>query len=318
MLTEIQHFGITVTKPLETLRFYNNALKFPFVSLNMVEGRKYEEIYRLKRPVNLIAWYQFPDAGMELFHLPAHPPRNTDVGNILRPGYAYAAYRIEGLDEYVERLDKRGIEYRLSERAGERALLVRDPSGINNVLFEAESAGDCARALGLEEVGLTVAGPDAYEEYFKVIGLAPSPGPDEAVLEDLFDVGQPMITRRYGHIRLLHFPESKPVAAPKFFPFGGAEDVHHFNDTGIRHAAYSVDDAAAFYESALAHGVRFLFEPMHVLGGSVITYFLDPEGNTIEIIQPAPRAAQLARFVGGIKLEEMAVRSRVRRLLHGK
>jgi catechol 2,3-dioxygenase-like lactoylglutathione lyase family enzyme len=318
MLSEIQHFGITVKKPLETLRFYNGALKFPFVSLNMVKGRQYEKIYRLEQPVNLIAWYQFPDAGMELFHLPKHPPRNTDVGNILLPGYRYAGYRVEGLDEYMERLDARGIECRLAEHAGGRALLVHDPSGINVVLFEAEYAGDCARGLGLEEVGLTVADPDAYEEYFKVIGLAPAPGPDPAILETLFAPGQPMITRRFGHIRLLHFPESKPAATQKFFPYGGAEEAHRFNDSGIQHAAYVVDDAAEFFESARASGVYFLFEPTRVLGGSIISYFLDPEGNTIEIMQLAGSAAQLARIMGEIKLKEMAVRSRLRRLLHGK
>lgn len=318
MLSEIQHFGITVEKPLETLWFYNGTLKFPFVALNVVKGRQYEKIYRLERPVNLIAWYQFPDAGMELFYLPKHPPRNTDVGNILLPGYRYAGYRVEGLDEYMERLDVRGIEYRLAEHAGARALLVRDPSGINNVLFEVESAGDCARSLGLEEAGLTVTDPDIYEEYFKVIGLAPATGPAPSILENLFTLDQPLITRRFGHIRLLHFPESKHAAPQKFFPYGGGEEVHHFNDAGIRHAAYVVDDAAAFYESARAKGVHFLFEPMRVLGGSIISYFLDPEGNTIEIMQLAGSAAQLARFMGEIKLEEMVVRSRLRRLLKRK
>ena len=76
-----------------------------------------------------------------------------------------------------------------------------------------------------------------------------------------------------------------------------------------------MDDAAAFYESARARGVHFLYEPTRVLGDSIISYFLDPEGNTIEIMQLAGSAPQLARFMGEIKLKEMALRSRLRRLL---
>ncbi|HOX27864.1 MAG TPA: VOC family protein [bacterium] len=314
MLTRIHHFGVTVRRPLETLRFYNGLLNFPFVSLNAVMGKEYEELYKLERPVNFIAWYQFPKSALELFYLPFHPPRSAAAGDILIPGYRYAGYSVEGLDEYMSRFDAGGVEYRLAECEGERALKLRDPSGINVVLFETKSGGRSGRTLGIEEVGLTVADPDAYEEYFEAIGLAASRGPDSALIESVFAFDQPVIMKRYGHIRLLHFPEGAPRAGGKFFPQGGGEGAHGFNETGVRHAAYAVDDAAAFYEKARTRGVHFLFAPKVVLGGSIISYFLDPEGNTIEVIQQSDSAVRSARILGEIKLAEMTVRAHLRRI----
>ena len=127
-----------------------------------------------------------------------------------------------------------------------------------------------------------------------------------------------MVMRRYGHIRLLNFPENNPAATKKDFQSGAGEKGHRFSDSGIQHAAYAVDDAAAFFENVHSQGVKFLFEPMRVLGDSVISYFHDPEGNTIEIIEREASAAKMSRLLGEFKMGEMAVRSRLRRLLKSK
>jgi catechol 2,3-dioxygenase-like lactoylglutathione lyase family enzyme len=313
VLEEIQHFGITVVKPLETPRFYNSALMFPFVSMNVVQGSLFDRIYKLRRVVNFIAWYQFPSAAMELFYMPTLPPGNADTGNILLPGYRYAGYRVEGLDGYIERLESRRLSYRLARHGDTRALLVCDPTGINNILFEQRGGGRSC-ALGIEEAGLTVADPDAYAEYFRVIGLAQAPernGAMENIIQELFRLDQPVEMFRFGHIRLLHFPNVRQPQPQKFFPYAGGESGHHFNDAGVQHAAYIVEDAHKFYEEARADGIHFLFEPTRVPGGSLISYFLDPEGNTIEIVQPEPRSAKVMKLLGSVYAEGIALRSRL-------
>lgn len=318
LLKEIQHFGITVTKPLDTLRFYNDTLMFPFVSVNFVQGRSFERMYQLERVKSFIAWYQFPASAMELFYLPWQPPANTKPGDILKPGYRYAGYRVEGLDDYIARLESRRIGYRVARHGGTRALLVADPTGINNILFEQKSVSGRSVGTGIEEAGLTVSDPVAYEQYYDLIGLTRRDEPDdgmESVIQELFRIDQPVKTIKYGHIRLLHFPESATASTRKFFPDEGGDNVHAFNDSGLRHVAYIVEDAQAFYEKARANGVRFIFEPMLVPGGSLISYFLDPEGNTLEVVQPDPRADKISKFIGSVYSEQLALLARARRMI---
>lgn len=316
MLVEIQHLGITVQNPLRTLWFYNAVLGFPFVSAHEVHGGEYDKIYELENPVNFIAWYQFPASAMELFHLPWHPPANVVPGDITKPGYCYAGYSVQRLDGFIKRLKAWRINFREARLGDARALLVRDPTGINVVLFEVSARGGSC-VLGVEEAGLTVAGPAAYERYFNAIGLTPARNLDffrdetaEGLLKDLFCISQPVEMSRYGHIRLLHFPGVERHDSPKFFPHDGLSSGRPFNDSGVRHVAYVVDNARDFHESASAKGVHFIFEPMLVSGGSLISYFHDPEGNTIEVIQPEPNSAKFMKFLGSARKEAADLFSR--------
>ena len=63
----------------------------------------------------------------------------------------------------------------------------------------------------------------------------------------------------------------------------------HNNDTGTMHIAFQVDDIDAMYERLLAQGVRFTSPPTTIPAGPMQgwrwTYFFDPDGVSLEIIQ---------------------------------
>ncbi len=63
------------------------------------------------------------------------------------------------------------------------------------------------------------------------------------------------------------------------------------NDVGTMHVAFRVDDIDSAYQTLLAKGVRFTAPPATVptgpLKGWRWTYFFDPDGAPLELIQPA-------------------------------
>lgn len=62
------------------------------------------------------------------------------------------------------------------------------------------------------------------------------------------------------------------------------------NDIGTMHIAFQVDDIEAVYQRLLEHGVRFTSPPATIPAGPMKgwrwTYFFDPDGVSLEIIQP--------------------------------
>ena len=62
------------------------------------------------------------------------------------------------------------------------------------------------------------------------------------------------------------------------------------NDVGAMHIAFQVDDIDAAYERLLAQDVRFTAPPATIPAGPMAgwrwTYFFDPDGVSLEIIQP--------------------------------
>ena len=64
----------------------------------------------------------------------------------------------------------------------------------------------------------------------------------------------------------------------------------HNNDVGTMHIAFQVDDIDAAYQRLLGHGVRFTAPPTTIPAGPMKgwrwTYFFDPDGVPLEIIQP--------------------------------
>jgi catechol 2,3-dioxygenase-like lactoylglutathione lyase family enzyme len=61
------------------------------------------------------------------------------------------------------------------------------------------------------------------------------------------------------------------------------------NDIGTMHIAFQVDNIDATYRRLLDHGVRFTAPPATIPGGPMAgwrwTYFFDPDGVSLEIIQ---------------------------------
>lgn len=62
------------------------------------------------------------------------------------------------------------------------------------------------------------------------------------------------------------------------------------NDVGATHIAFQVDDIEAAYHSLLDQGVRFTAPPTTIPAGPMKgwkwTYFFDPDGVSLELIQP--------------------------------
>jgi catechol 2,3-dioxygenase-like lactoylglutathione lyase family enzyme len=63
------------------------------------------------------------------------------------------------------------------------------------------------------------------------------------------------------------------------------------NDVGTMHIAFRVEDIEAVYQRLLDHGVRFTAPPTTIPAGPMAgwrwTYFFDPDGVSLEIIQTA-------------------------------
>ena len=65
------------------------------------------------------------------------------------------------------------------------------------------------------------------------------------------------------------------------------------NRTGVGHWAFQVDDLRAEYARLAALGVRFKSEPNYIAAGvnqgGYAVYFTDPDGITLEMVQPPPQ-----------------------------
>jgi catechol 2,3-dioxygenase-like lactoylglutathione lyase family enzyme len=72
---------------------------------------------------------------------------------------------------------------------------------------------------------------------------------------------------------------------------GGRPFDRKNNDVGTMHIAFQVDDIDAAYQAMLAQGVRFTAPPATIPAGPMKgwkwTYFFDPDGVSLEIIQPS-------------------------------
>jgi len=64
------------------------------------------------------------------------------------------------------------------------------------------------------------------------------------------------------------------------------------NRPGNGHLCFKVDDIQAWYQRLSAHGVQFISEPVPITAGintgAYAVYLRDPDGFTIELVQPAP------------------------------
>ena len=71
---------------------------------------------------------------------------------------------------------------------------------------------------------------------------------------------------------------------------------------GSKHLCFAVDDCEATYKDMLAEGYEFLAAPCHfgpeqgALNGIVFSYFLDPDGNVIEILEDPKKKSLLGRI----------------------
>lgn len=90
------------------------------------------------------------------------------------------------------------------------------------------------------------------------------------------DVSYAMLSGWGGRIELFqyHSPEGKPYPPDK-----------PVCEKGITHFAFQVEDIDALHERLLAQGVRFNTPPQVIRPGVKATYFHDPDGITLELVQ---------------------------------
>lgn len=103
-------------------------------------------------------------------------------------------------------------------------------------------------------------------------------GPVMDVIQGLDGAEARIVMLRLGeqNIELFQYrsPPAKPVSAGL-----------RMSDRGLTHFALKVSNLDELYEEWKAKGVRFYSEPQQ-LGPTRVVYLYDPEGVTIELIQP--------------------------------
>jgi len=90
-----------------------------------------------------------------------------------------------------------------------------------------------------------------------------------------------VVMLRHGAVGLELFQFSHPAPAP------GDPDRPVVNH-GITHICLRVANIEGEYERLSAAGVRFTTTPIELPDGRKATYSRDPDGNVIELLQPAP------------------------------
>ena len=71
-------------------------------------------------------------------------------------------------------------------------------------------------------------------------------------------------------------------------PIVAAGGVPTLARTGLTHIALSCSDCMAEYERLSKAGMAFNAPPWRTPAGGIFTFGKDPDGNIIEILQPAP------------------------------
>lgn len=113
----------------------------------------------------------------------------------------------------------------------------------------------------------------------------------------LRDIGDPQIAELHRLPKALFTLAFVRFGATRleFFQFADPEDGREIDarahDFGIRHIGFEIDDVNGAYDRMTAAGVTFTRPPYVVpdgdAAGTVLAFCLDPDGNRVELIQPA-------------------------------
>jgi catechol 2,3-dioxygenase-like lactoylglutathione lyase family enzyme len=90
------------------------------------------------------------------------------------------------------------------------------------------------------------------------------------------DVSYAMLSGWGGRVEIFqyHSPQGQPFPPDK-----------PVCDRGITHFGFQVEDIDGLYEKLLGEGVRFNTSPQVIRPGVKATYFHDPDGMTLELVQ---------------------------------
>jgi lactoylglutathione lyase len=98
-----------------------------------------------------------------------------------------------------------------------------------------------------------------------------------------------------AHLKIAHLKvtpdDSHTLELLQYVSHPGEPTDRATNRPGNGHLAIRVDDLQAWYDRLKAHGVEFRSEPVPVTtgmnAGAYAVYMRDPDGFTIELVQPA-------------------------------
>ncbi len=149
---------------------------------------------------------------------------------------------------------------------------------------------------GLWHVSFTVSNLEAAVKWYtEVLGLEYVRGQIQANAYTSKLVGFPDIHLKVAQLRVpgLAVPRSQHHIELIEYVHPRGEDIPlDTNRKGVAHWAFQVDDMLAEYTRLKALGVHFKSEPNYIAEGvnkgGYAVYFTDPDGFTLELIQPPP------------------------------
>ena len=134
--------------------------------------------------------------------------------------------------------------------------------------------------LGCDHVALTVADLEASAVFYEGLGFAPErrvsfdgPGAERVT-------GVPGASLRMAFLVLGEFRLELIQFAPP-----GEQKISALNDLGSAHICLRVNDIERVYSELSARGSQFNSPPYHHPSGVSMTYFGDPDGNILELLE---------------------------------
>lgn len=133
---------------------------------------------------------------------------------------------------------------------------------------------------GVHHVALTVSDLESSERFYEALGFSPErrirfDSPAAARVTGVSGARLEMAFLTLGGFRL-ELIEYTPR---------GRQDVRAANDLGSSHICLQVDGIEGVYSRLTDHGVPFISLPHHDPSGVSMTYFSDPDGNRLELLE---------------------------------
>ena len=151
----------------------------------------------------------------------------------------------------------------------------------------------------IHHVGLIVTDYDkSVAFYSKLLGMKPTMTA-EVKGDPAFDA-QTQTTGAHALVAFFEVENSSVEVIQFVQPAESIEQVS-VHRPGSKHLCFAVDDAEATYRAMLEEGYNFLAQPCHfgpaqgALNGIIFAYFLDPDGNVIEILEDPKKKSLLGR-----------------------